>query len=57
MALVTMALVTDTDTDRNFSRIKYSKTLDKTGLIAIALKSLHDIVLLRVFFGLGIGTI
>jgi len=45
------------NTDLNFSRIHYSKTFDNTGLIAIALKSLHDIALLRVScltMGLGV---
>jgi len=35
---------------------KYSKTLDIMGLIAMPLKSLHVIALVRTSLGFGIGT-
>jgi len=40
----------------NLSKKQYSKILLKMGVMAIPLKSSHDIALVRVSFSLGMGT-
>ena len=40
----------------NLSKKQYSKILLKMGMMAIPLKSSHDIALVRVSFSLGMGT-